>query len=187
MTRGHRGSLLLRCRALSSPSPCRFIPAHPQFPPPPSERSAPPTPRSSSGLQFQALNPVHGLRRERRGSALPLPTASGGHTNGAAGFASRYGPLSRSPSRAFDAGLRPGPSPGRAAGLLPGPLAATRTGLSPAGGDELMLDQVISIDHLQRWAHSLSCCKFAAAQVPGGGQSMRRSPPRRWLVGFPRV
>jgi hypothetical protein len=28
MTRGHRGSLLLRCRALSSPSPCRFIPAH---------------------------------------------------------------------------------------------------------------------------------------------------------------
>jgi hypothetical protein len=27
MTRGHRGSLLLRCRALSSPSPCRFIPA----------------------------------------------------------------------------------------------------------------------------------------------------------------
>ena len=28
--RGHRGSLLLRCRALSSPSPCRFIPAPPQ-------------------------------------------------------------------------------------------------------------------------------------------------------------
>jgi hypothetical protein len=28
MTRSHRGSLLLRCRALSSPSPCRFIPAH---------------------------------------------------------------------------------------------------------------------------------------------------------------
>ncbi len=27
MTRGHRESLLLRCRALSSPSPCRFIPA----------------------------------------------------------------------------------------------------------------------------------------------------------------
>src|SRR5262249_27652344 len=26
MTRGHRGSLLLRCRALSSPSPCRFYP-----------------------------------------------------------------------------------------------------------------------------------------------------------------
>jgi aromatic-L-amino-acid decarboxylase len=31
MTRGHRGSLRLRCRSLSYPSPCRFIPAHPQF------------------------------------------------------------------------------------------------------------------------------------------------------------
>ena len=31
MTRGHRGSLVLRCRALSSPSPCRFIPAHQNF------------------------------------------------------------------------------------------------------------------------------------------------------------
>jgi hypothetical protein len=29
MTRGHRGSLLLRCTALSSAPPCRFIPAHP--------------------------------------------------------------------------------------------------------------------------------------------------------------
>jgi hypothetical protein len=28
MTRGHRGSLALRRRAFSSPSPCRFIPAH---------------------------------------------------------------------------------------------------------------------------------------------------------------
>ena len=28
MTRGHRRSLLLRCRELSSPSSCRFIPAH---------------------------------------------------------------------------------------------------------------------------------------------------------------
>ena len=27
MTRGHRGSLVLRCRAFSSPSPGRFIPA----------------------------------------------------------------------------------------------------------------------------------------------------------------
>src|SRR5438105_5829539 len=27
MTRGHRDSLRLRCRAFSSPSPCRFIPA----------------------------------------------------------------------------------------------------------------------------------------------------------------
>jgi hypothetical protein len=41
------------------------------------------------------------------------------------------------PYRAFDAGLRPGPFPGRVASLLPGLLAATRTGLSPAGDDEL--------------------------------------------------
>ena len=41
------------------------------------------------------------------------------------------------PHRAFDAGLRPGPFPGRAASLLPGLLAATRTGLTPAGNDEL--------------------------------------------------
>jgi hypothetical protein len=44
----------------------------PQFPPSPSERSEPSTPRSSSGLRFQALHPVHGLRRDLRGSALPF-------------------------------------------------------------------------------------------------------------------
>ena len=53
------------------------------------------------------------------------------------------------PNGACDAGLRPGPFPDRAASLLPGLLAATRTGLTPAGDDELLLDQVISIDHLQ--------------------------------------
>jgi hypothetical protein len=58
----------------------------PQFPPPPSERSAPSTPGGSSGLHLQALHPFHGLRPEGRGSAPP-PPARGGHTNGAAGFA----------------------------------------------------------------------------------------------------
>jgi hypothetical protein len=43
----------------------------PQFPPPPSERSTPSTPRSSSGLRFQDLHPFHGLRPTGRGSALP--------------------------------------------------------------------------------------------------------------------
>jgi hypothetical protein len=33
---------------------------------------------------------------------------------------------------------------------------ATRTGLPPAGDDELMLDQVISRDHLQLWRMLLS-------------------------------
>jgi hypothetical protein len=32
MTQGHRRSLVLRCRELSSPSPCRFIPALPKSP-----------------------------------------------------------------------------------------------------------------------------------------------------------
>src|SRR5262245_6448000 len=31
MTRGHRGSLALRCRTLSFLAPCRFIPAHQEF------------------------------------------------------------------------------------------------------------------------------------------------------------
>jgi hypothetical protein len=41
------------------------------------------------------------------------------------------------PTRALDAGLRPGPFPGQAASLLPGLLAATRAGLPPASDDEL--------------------------------------------------
>jgi hypothetical protein len=56
-------------------------------------------------------------------------------------------------NEAFDAGPRPGPFPDRAASLLPGPLAVTRTGLTPAGGDELMLDQVNSSTTSNVWAH----------------------------------
>ena len=115
----------------------------PQFPPSPSERSAPSTPGGSSGLLFQALHPFRGLHPGRLGSAPPLPHPEDGHTNGAAGFASCCGPLICSPRGAFDAGLRPDPFPGQAASLLPGLLAVTRAGLSPAGDGELC------------WAHSL--------------------------------
>ena len=92
-----------------------------------------------------------------RGSALPCP-AQGRMSNDAAGFASCYGPHRRSPIRAFDAGLRPGPFPDRAASLLPGLLAATRTGLSPAGDDELTntkkYHDITSRCHLPFcWAH----------------------------------
>jgi len=59
-------------------------------------------------------------------------------------------------NEAFDTGLRPDPFPDRAASLLPGLLAATRTGLTPAGDDELVLDQAISINHLQLWARARS-------------------------------
>src|SRR5215210_3633939 len=45
----------------------------PQFPSPPSERSEPSTPGSPSELHFQDLRSFHGLRRDRRGSALPIP------------------------------------------------------------------------------------------------------------------
>lgn len=50
----------------------------PQFPPPPSERSTPSTPESSSGLRFQDLHPFHGLRRDGLGSALPIPHPKAG-------------------------------------------------------------------------------------------------------------
>ena len=138
----------------------------PQFPPPPSERSAPSTPRSSSGLQHQALHPFRGLRRERRDSALPSP-----HPKGQAAITTRQASRDATdrsvapPCRALDAGLRPGPFPDQAASLLPGLLAATRTGLTPAGDDELMSDQVKSNDHLRLWAHSHNCCKYAPGAV----------------------
>ena len=43
-----------------------------QFPPPPSIRSAPPTPGGPSRLRFQALH-RHGLRPDPKGWALPAP------------------------------------------------------------------------------------------------------------------
>ena len=43
----------------------------PQFPPSPSKRSRPLTPRSLSRLHFQDLHRFHGLHREPPGSALP--------------------------------------------------------------------------------------------------------------------
>ena len=60
----------------------------PQFPSPPSERSTPSTPGSSSELQFQDLRSFRGLRRDGLGSALPFPHPQRArHINGAAGFA----------------------------------------------------------------------------------------------------
>jgi hypothetical protein len=50
----------------------------PQFPPPPSERSTPSTPGSSSELQFQDLRSFRGLRRDGLGSALPIPHPKAG-------------------------------------------------------------------------------------------------------------
>ncbi len=122
---------------------------------------------SSRRHPLNVPRPIHReVPRGRTPGSSPLPSPSPGlprarllllhpqaGTNDAAGFASCCGPLSRSPNRGFDAGPRPGPSPDRAASPLPGLLAATRTGLTPAGDDELALDQVTSQHHLQLWAH----------------------------------
>src|SRR6266540_843104 len=112
----------------------------PQFPPPPSERSTPHTPGGSSGPHSRLFTPSMAFALTSRARLLLFRQKAG--TNDAAGFASCCRPLSCSPRRALDAGLRPGPFPDRAASLLPGLLAATRTGLTPAGDDELALDQV---------------------------------------------
>src|SRR5215217_1998254 len=74
MTRGHRGSLVLRCGALSSPSPRRFIPAHPLFSPPPSERSEPPTPGGPSGLQSRLSTPSMAFAVTVAARLLLIPT-----------------------------------------------------------------------------------------------------------------
>ena len=103
----------------------------PQFPPPPSERSAPRTPDGSSRLHLQDLHRFHGLRRDYRGSAPSYPLTTRQASLDATD-------RSVAPTTvAFDAGLRPGPFPGQTASLLPGSLATTRTGLPPAGGRKL--------------------------------------------------
>ena len=110
----------------------------PQFPPPPSERSAPHTPGGSSGLHLQALHPFHGLHPDDPGSAPPLSRPQAGWLTTRQASLDATDRSVASPNGAFDAGLRPDPFPDRAASLLPGLLAATRTGLTPAGDDELM-------------------------------------------------
>ncbi len=68
-----------------------------QFPPPPSERSEPHTPGSSSRLQSRRYTASMAFTPISKGSALPSATHNRQLSNDAAGFASRYGPLSRSP------------------------------------------------------------------------------------------
>src|SRR3954447_18904848 len=115
----------------------------PQFPSPPSRRSAPHTPGGSSGLRSRLYTPSMAFAVITAARLLLTPRDGGPLTTRQASRNAadrRVAP----PNRAFDAGLRPGPFPGRAASLLPSLLAATRTGLPPAGDDELMLDQLTS-------------------------------------------
>jgi hypothetical protein len=132
----------------------------PQFPPPPSERSAPSTPGSSSGLHSRIFTPsmAFTVTDSARLFLHPRPRA-GTLTAGRLRLTLR---TARSrPPKGFHAGLRPGPFPDRAASLLPGLLAATRTGLTPADDDELMSDHDFFID-LQLWAHSDRLCSTDA-------------------------
>ena len=95
----------------------------PQFPSSPSERSTPSTPGSSSGLQFQALDPFHGLHPTGRGSALPDTRSRRGRLRLMLRTA-----RSHTPNGMLDAALRPRrvspPKPAacyRASWQLPGP------------------------------------------------------------------
>src|SRR5438094_6297980 len=109
---------------------------------------------------IQDLHRFHGLRPEGRGSALPFPAHAGTFTARQASLDATDRSVAP-PSRAFDAGLRPGPFPDRTASLLPGLLAVTRTGLTPAGDNELRTesDHVMSIPP-GSCAHSRFVLKF---------------------------
>src|SRR6478736_6777442 len=92
-------------------------------------------------------------------------------SNDAAGFTRVTDRSVASPNGALDAGLRPGPFPDRAASLLPGLLAATRTGLTPAGGDELMLDQLLDKQPPNAGRTLLTAVNSPRLEVPGASLS----------------
>ena len=72
----------------------------PQFPPPPSERSAPSTPGGSSGLQSRLFTPSMAFTL-KDGARLLLRPRKGGHTNDAAGFASTLRTAQSLPLKGF--------------------------------------------------------------------------------------
>ena len=71
----------------------------PRFPLPPSQRSAPHTPGGSSGLHSRLFTPSMAFAVRDAARLLLSPTLTAGRPNDAAGFASRYGPLSCSSKR----------------------------------------------------------------------------------------
>jgi hypothetical protein len=109
-------------------------------------------PGSPSGLQSRLSTPSVAFALTTRARLFLVPANAGWVTARQASLDATDRSLAP-PKGAFDAGLRRRAFPPDAASLLPGLLAATRTGLPPAGNDELMLDQVTSINHLQLWAH----------------------------------
>ena len=71
--RGHRGSLDLRCRALPSPPPCRFIPAHLRDGPPPCPG---PVLCLSRFLPLEELPPPRVFHGDSRATGSPVPCKS---------------------------------------------------------------------------------------------------------------
>src|SRR5205807_1014276 len=124
-------------------------------------RSEPSTPRSSSGLQFQALDPFRGLRRERRGSALPSSHP------GAGTLTTRQASLDATdrsvapPQGLLTLGFDPArfqtepPACYRASWQLPGPDSHRQATTS------LCWIRSAQTTTSKRWAHSLCRCKFA--------------------------
>ena len=104
------------------------------------------------GAVIQALHPFHGLRPTGRGSALPHIRSRRGRLRLTLRTA-----RSHTPKRMLDAALRPRAFPPKAGSLLPGLLAATRTGPSPAGDDELVVENHdLKYRPPTVWAHSRS-------------------------------
>jgi hypothetical protein len=117
----------------------------PQFPPPPSVRSAPLTPGGSSTVHARLFPSSMAFALLLRARLLLSPFRVGLSTRQASLDAADR---TVAPTNvAFDAALRRRAFPPDAGGLLPGLLAATRTGLAPAGGDELAgtLDHATSL------------------------------------------
>jgi hypothetical protein len=119
----------------------------PQFPPPPSERSEPHTPGGSSGLQSRIYAPSMAFAVTTAARLLLFPPIGGVLTTRQASLDASDRSVAP-PDRALDAALRPRGFLPEAGSLLPGLLTATRTGPTPAGDDELMLDQLLN-KHLQ--------------------------------------
>src|SRR5215216_4200147 len=107
----------------------------PQFPPPPSARSAPLTPGGSSTVHARLFPSSMAFALLLRARLLLGPFRVGLTTRQASLHAADR--TVAPPTGALDAALRRRAFPPNAGSLLPGLLAATRTGLAPAGGDEL--------------------------------------------------
>jgi hypothetical protein len=117
----------------------------PQFPPPPSARSAPLTPGGSSTVHARLFPSSMAFALLLRARLLLGPFRVSLTTRQASLDAADR---TVAPTKvAFDAALRRRAFPPDAGSLLPGLLAATRTGLAPAGGGELAgtLDHATSL------------------------------------------